>query len=151
MGRRQRRSAGAIILSNNGTQCLLVKQKEGQRWSLPKGSCLELESLEMCMKREVFEETGLELDRCRHFVKGKQRWKRYMVYIVRLLDPVESITLCIRDNAEIDGVQWISIDRVHVLPLNKVTRDSIYRYRITTMSSSQFQHFGNRRRSHWNF
>ncbi len=144
----RRRSAGAIIVSREGTMCLLVKQKDGQLWSLPKGTCFDREPPETCMRREVLEETGVKLELLRHFVTGKHRWKRYMIFVVKLLDPVEAVNLAIHDDAEIDGVQWTPLDQVFRLALNRVTRDSLQHYLCCNplrSPRSQFQHFGQKR------
>jgi len=121
-------SSGAIILSRNGKQCLLVKQKDGGLWSLPKGSCNESESLDSCMAREVIEETGLDLTKCRYFVTRRQRWKRYLIYTVHLLEAADSLNLLVHDHNEIDLVQWMPLSLIDKLQLNKVTEECLRPY-----------------------
>lgn len=139
-----RRSAGALIVSRDGSQCLLVKQKDGHKWSLPKGTCNDKETLEDCMQREVKEETGVVLHQYRHFVAGRQKWKRYVVFIVKMLEPTDTMPLNIGDAGEIDQVQWTDITHVFGLDMNRVTRDSLKRFiSKSARPACQYKHFGN--------
>lgn len=61
--------AGAIIICNN--QILLMQRKEdkayGGRWEFPGGKQEPNESLEQCLKREIQEEIGKEINIIRQF------------------------------------------------------------------------------------
>ena len=49
---------GAICVNNLG-KILLVRGRQSQKWSFPKGHCEKNETAEICARRELFEETGL--------------------------------------------------------------------------------------------
>jgi 8-oxo-dGTP pyrophosphatase MutT (NUDIX family) len=57
----QKLKSGAIILSNDSTKILLVYRGKEADWSFPKGHIEENEIPVDAMKREVKEETGLEV------------------------------------------------------------------------------------------
>ncbi|MDJ0634787.1 MAG: NUDIX hydrolase [Xenococcaceae cyanobacterium MO_188.B29] len=60
--------AGAAVLIFNEQNCLLLQhRKDNQQWGLIGGSMEIGESLEETARREVFEETGLELDELNWF------------------------------------------------------------------------------------
>ena len=124
--KRRTKSAGAVIMSADGHQCLLVRQRQTQNWSFPKGTCMENETLENCMYREVFEETGVDLHQYRFFQNGKRRWKRYVLFLIFLLEPYTNIQLKINDNHEIDRVEWIDCKDIKDIKLNQVTASVLY-------------------------
>lgn len=115
------KSAGAIIMSADKTHCLLVRQRETQKWGFPKGTCMEGETLENCMYREVSEETGIDLHKYRFFQNGIHKWKRYSLFSILLIDDFNTIELNIHDNNEIDDIRWIQLDKIKQVNLNKVT------------------------------
>lgn len=49
---------GAICVNNLG-KILLVRGRQSQKWSFPKGHCEKNETAEICARRELYEETGL--------------------------------------------------------------------------------------------
>ena len=49
---------GAICVNNLG-KILLVRGRQSQKWSFPKGHCEKHETAEICARRELYEETGL--------------------------------------------------------------------------------------------
>lgn len=63
-----------IVLVHNGDKALLVKAKNFKRdyYGLVAGFVETGESLEECVRREVYEETGLHIDNIRYF--GSQPW-----------------------------------------------------------------------------
>ncbi len=51
------------IIMNNQKKVLLEKRSDSNRWSLIGGGLKINESLEQCLKREIYEETGLKIDK----------------------------------------------------------------------------------------
>ena len=52
-------AAGAVLLSETGTETLLLHHREQNRWCFPKGHVDPGESLAEAARREIQEETGL--------------------------------------------------------------------------------------------
>lgn len=52
---------GAICVNNNG-KILLVRGRQSHKWSFPKGHMERGETAESCARRELYEETGLNID-----------------------------------------------------------------------------------------
>lgn len=109
----QKLKSGAIILSNDSTKILLVYRGKEADWSFPKGHIEENEIPVDAMKREVKEETGLEV-----------------ATVITELTPIEYIDsknilcrthyfLCTAHDGELitekpdDKLEWIAIDSVH--------------------------------------
>ena len=71
------RSAGAVILfhdeNSNRIEFLLLKHSYGH-WDFPKGNVEDSESLKDTAKREIMEETGIEVD---DFLNGFERKINY--------------------------------------------------------------------------
>lgn len=53
--------AARIIIENDDGQILMIRRTDNGAWGLPAGSLEENEDIEACIRREVREETGLEL------------------------------------------------------------------------------------------
>lgn len=53
--------AARILIENEEQQILFIKRTDNGNWGIPAGSLEENETIEACIKREVFEETGLTL------------------------------------------------------------------------------------------
>lgn len=71
-------NAACVVLTNDQDEVLLQERTDSTRWGLP-GGLMELdESIQDCAVREVFEETGLEVQ-LEHFIgifnNPMQRWR----------------------------------------------------------------------------
>jgi len=53
--------AARIIIENDRGEILFIRRTDDDRWGLPAGGLEEGEDIESCIRREVQEETGLEL------------------------------------------------------------------------------------------
>jgi 8-oxo-dGTP pyrophosphatase MutT (NUDIX family) len=121
---------GACIISADNKSCLLVKQREAQKWSLPKGS-KELvshgkeEENWQCMKRELMEETGIMIDKY-EFDTLETYYKFHChIFVFRLKCDISSIVLCPKDHEEIETIEWVSIQDTENRSLNRITQDCL--------------------------
>lgn len=138
-------AAGCLLLSVDRKKCLLVQQSHGM-WSLPKGSLkTSTEPYEDCMHRELYEETGISLDHVRYCILGKYKWKRYLIFVIQLLQSHEQMTLKIQDFNEISKVEWVDVYSTTFLPQNHVTKKIILRHINKNRSQHQRGHWGFRR------
>ena len=116
-----RTTCAACILTSDGQKCLLVKQRDAQKWSLPKGTRETDENTYSCMQRELEEETGLVLSSLRALEKGEVRKYRCHVYLFRLEEPESQFHIQPRDQKEIECAQWMPISEMGSLSLNCIT------------------------------
>jgi 8-oxo-dGTP pyrophosphatase MutT (NUDIX family) len=100
---------GACIISQCGKKCLLVKQKEAQKWSFPKGSKEKYETKEECMKRELLEETGVSLGGYEYDTLECVKRYKYYIFILRLKEKEDSMVLKPLDKHEIEMAKWIPL------------------------------------------
>lgn len=126
--------AGAFIIDKTEKNCLLVHQKKSNLWGIPKGrkDFLEEEFAD-CMKREVMEEVGIDLNRTRYDQLGIiSVYSKTKIFILRLKDygmpeltpPLEDG----RENHEVDLIEWVPIDEVLERKINSITKRVIDRY-----------------------
>jgi ADP-ribose pyrophosphatase YjhB (NUDIX family) len=87
----------------------LVKQKEAQKWSFPKGSKEKYETKEECMKRELLEETGVSLGRYDYDTLECVKRYKYYIFILRLKEKEDSMVLKPLDKHEIEMAKWIPL------------------------------------------
>jgi 8-oxo-dGTP pyrophosphatase MutT (NUDIX family) len=108
---RSQRTYGIIAISKDD-KILLVKGRERNKWSFPKGHIKPYENTHNCAIRECFEETGIifnkDYDDHRKLSSGSY-------YIYRNLDEEEPI---IQDKQEICDVSWFSIASMMNLSTN---------------------------------
>jgi 8-oxo-dGTP pyrophosphatase MutT (NUDIX family) len=118
---RYRNVCGACVISNN--RILLVKQREVQKWGLPKGSREYKESKLSCMNRELQEETGLVLENYRHSFLGTCCFFECTIYFIELEENnPDSIVLEPIDTNEIDEVKWVRIDQLKDYDIDSLNR-----------------------------
>ena len=119
---------GACLINSRGTKCLLVLQKDAQKWSFPKGSINRWEKDYDCMTRELMEETGLDLNKIAHHSLGDYYNHCSHIFVFKLDCDEEALKLQTHDNIEIADVQWVSIPAMRRLSLNCVTNDMTRKY-----------------------
>ncbi len=105
-------AVGAVVLNEAG-QVLLVynRGQRGSHWSLPKGSCEEGESLEETLRREVKEETGLDVALVdlafvtEWFVAGRQEWYLQFYFSVKIVGGIA----CVQpEDDDVTQVKWVA-------------------------------------------
>jgi len=113
-------SCGAVVYKkNNGkTYILLVKQANNSvGWGIPKGHKESGESYVQTAKREVKEETGLDihiLTRLPHVMIEKKSYRKVVIpYLAIQID--NSLPSCDHKMSEVVDVKWFDIDLLPII------------------------------------
>ncbi len=118
------KSCGCVVFRyNERIEYLIVKQKNGKHWGFPKGHVEANETETETAKREVFEETGINVD----FLENFRETIRYPVgdndktvvfFLCRALN--EKVKLL---HKEIMDYKWLSFDDAMNLLTYKNTKE----------------------------
>jgi 8-oxo-dGTP diphosphatase len=107
----RRLAVGAVLLSGEGKVLLVRNRGHGRaHWSLPKGSCEDGEALVQTLKREVKEETGLDVEPVdlafvtEWFVAGRQEWYLQFYFHARITGGL----LGVQDDEDVTQVKWVA-------------------------------------------
>jgi 8-oxo-dGTP pyrophosphatase MutT (NUDIX family) len=117
-----KRSGIVFIQPNDNTEktkILVVKGLESGIWSLPKGRMMTEETEEKCAIREVYEETGIQINTLEDFPKckiGKNTYYKYVCY------DGEFTTFDVQDKNEVECVEWKTMEELRELNCNKDLR-----------------------------
>lgn len=113
------KSCGAVIFyknRQNSINLLLVKNSNGRYWSFPKGHIEKGETEQETAKREIKEETGLDVEICGDFREiseycpfGKIR-KRVVFFLARAF--TDNVVI---QESEIDSFIWVDIQQARKL------------------------------------
>ena len=105
-------AVGAVILNAKGEVLLVFNRGHGRsHWSLPKGSCEEGEALWQTLKREVKEETGLDVELeelafvTEWFVEARQEWFLQFYFLVRVVGGVAGVQ---EADEDVTQVKWVA-------------------------------------------
>ena len=120
LGKRiNKRSYGGIIRykTDDTEEYLLVKQRTLNVWSFPKGHGYELERELDTAKREIHEETGIQMTENPF---GQRRYKRgvYFLFDLKEKPSIDDIP----DAKEIDEVKWVTLEEMKELKGNSGIR-----------------------------
>lgn len=103
---------GAVLLNEEGKVLLVCNRGHGRsHWSLPKGSCEEGEALVQTLKREVKEETGLDVEMVElafateWFVAGRQEWYLQFYFHARIVGGEAAVQ---EDDEDVTQVKWVA-------------------------------------------
>lgn len=107
---RHHRIYGAICVSPDNT-ILLVKGRRSGKWSFPKGHLESDESSLDCALRELYEETGLQLNE-KPVGSYKLSVGQYFIF------EMNESELAVRDHNEIEEAAWIPFDRLTKMNCN---------------------------------
>jgi 8-oxo-dGTP pyrophosphatase MutT (NUDIX family) len=94
---------GGICVNEKG-EVLLVRQRLGKKWSFPKGHREGQETCLECARREVREESGIEVP---EMYVSFHTLKAGAYFIFPLVS--SNVNLCIKDLKEIDEVKWVPL------------------------------------------
>jgi 8-oxo-dGTP diphosphatase len=107
------RAAGGVIWragKNGMTEVLLVHRPRYDDWSLPKGKCEPGESFEDCARREVLEETGLEVTLGDPLPEVRYRDHKDRPKVVRYwLMKAQDDSGEFAPNDEVDEIVWLTV------------------------------------------
>jgi 8-oxo-dGTP diphosphatase len=116
---------GVGVVIFEGENLLVVKDKIHQTYKLPGGFIDDGENISQAVVREVFEETGIDVEfgavvSLGHFTPAQ--FGESNLYVITLAKPLNT-TIEIKDDEEIIEARWINVDeyleREDVLPYNK--------------------------------
>ena len=103
------------IMRTSSQNFLLVKGRHSGKWSFPKGHVEQGEEQEDCIRREVKEEVGIDLNPATH-IPVSTFHGRVGVYKEFLV--CEMVRPRPQDLEEIDAADWFSLAEIAVMPLN---------------------------------
>jgi 8-oxo-dGTP diphosphatase len=101
---------GAVVIQNN--KILVIKDKIWQRFKLPGGYIDSKENISQALKREVFEETGIDIELSSIVSLGyfyPSQFDKSNLYIVCSANALSN-TINIVDSDEIIDAKWMDID-----------------------------------------
>ncbi|MDF2567986.1 MAG: Nudix family hydrolase [Oscillospiraceae bacterium] len=112
------KSCGAIIFRkfHGNTELLLIKHANGGHWSFPKGHVEENETEVETAKREIKEETGLDviIDPTFREVVSYSPKKDTLKDVIYFLAKAKNTNFTPQEE-EISQIKWVEINRVHSL------------------------------------
>jgi len=118
-------TVGALIQHSSGRLLMIRTHKWGHRWGIPGGKIERGESSEQALRREVMEETGLELGDIRFVLVQDcidspefQRPAHFVLLNYFARTEQGDVTL----NEEAEEFQWLSPTEALALDLNQPTR-----------------------------
>ncbi len=123
---------GAFIINDKGELLLQLRNKapEKEYWSIPGGRVELFETFEEAVKREVKEETGVEVEVisllgiCDHIIKNEERHWVSPSYLCKIIEGEPQI---LEPTKHLD-IKWFSLDK---LPekITITTKDAIRNYK----------------------
>jgi len=127
---------GAGVVLYHQDKIFLVHQTESDKWSLPKGHQEEKENLRDTWKRELKEESGIDISKFRYQERGSFKYGYYLYVVIQILDRDLPKWEGRCGNKEIDVGGWFSIDNALILNNNAPTNYSLNRVFIQQKYSS---------------
>lgn len=123
---------GAFIINDKGELLLQLRNKapEKEYWSIPGGRVELFETFEEAVKREVKEETGVEVEIisllgiCDHIIKNEERHWVSPSYLCKIVEGEPQIL----EPTKLLDMKWFSLDK---LPekITITTKDAIRNYK----------------------
>ncbi len=124
-------TVGTLIFNTEGKIFLMKSHKWHDKYVVPGGHVEVGENIEDAIKREVKEETGLDIYNIefllfQEFIYGKEFWKKRHFILFDFACKTNSTKVILNDEGQ--EYIWISIDEALKLPLSTPTRATIEKY-----------------------
>ena len=125
-------TCGALIFNNDGKIFLMRSHKWHNKYALPGGHIEFGETAEEAVKREVKEETNMDVEVLEFFMMQDcifpeefYKEKRHFIFLDFLC---KAITTNVKLNDEAESFVWVHIDEALHLPLESYTRNLLSKY-----------------------
>jgi len=124
-------TVGALIFNPEGKIFLMKSHKWGNKYVMPGGHIELGEKMEDALKREVKEETGLDVydidfNPFQEFIYGKLFWEKRHFIFFDFACKTKSKTVTL--NSEGQDYVWVSMQKALKLPIESYTRKAIREY-----------------------
>ena len=100
----------AAVIVNSGGKILIAKRKEGKSlenlWEFPGGKVEKDEDEESCLKREMLEEFGIDVQVIKYLTNSKYKYDKFEINLKTYLTHHKSGNFILREHSEI---KWIKI------------------------------------------
>ena len=121
-------TVGALIFNRNGELFLMKSHKWRDKYVIPGGHIELGETAEQALKREVKEETNLDIYdikfiRMQEFIFGKAFWKKR--HFIFLDYACKTGSKKVKLNSEAQEFVWVSIKEALKLPIEPYTRMAV--------------------------
>lgn len=131
-------TVGALIFDSTGRVLMIQTQKWSHLWGIPGGKIKGGEKSEDALRREVKEETNLDIDAIEFVLVqdciGSQEFYRAAHFLLLNYTCVCANPDAVRLNEEAQAFKWVSIAEALAMPLNQPTRTLIEAVRANRYS-----------------
>jgi len=126
-------TVGALIFNQEGKVFLMTSPKWKGKYSLPGGHIEFGENIEDTVRREVKEETNLDVFNIQfleiqEFIFGKEFYKEKHFIFIEYVCKAKNTDVVLDGREGIEYV-WVTIDEALALPLNPYTKNTILKYK----------------------
>ena len=129
--------AARIIVENEQNEILVIERVDNGKIGIPAGSLEEGETIEECIKREVWEETGLRILEVTvigistHPAKETVQYSngdRIQYFTVEFYSSIWEGEINIQDKEEVKHAKFVDIGRINQIPENENSAFESLRY-----------------------
>ena len=125
-------TVGALIFNAEGKLFLMRSHKWRGKWVVPGGHIELGETMEQALRREIREETGLEIRDIeficfQEFIHDERFWQRRHFIFFDYACRTDSTEVVLNDEAQ--DYAWIDLDRAMAMPVEHYTAVAITEYR----------------------
>jgi phosphoglycolate phosphatase len=122
-------TVGALLHNGSGKVLMVRTHKWGHRWGIPGGKIERGETAENALRREIREETGLEIDEIRFAmvqdcIDSQEFQRREHFLLLNYVAHARSTE--VRLNEEAQDFRWLTPSEAFALDLNEPTRRLLY-------------------------